>query len=294
MNKTRLVHGLLRFCAGLPLRLNHALGAAIGQLHAWLPNRMRAVTRANLALCYPDADPAWRRALEVQSLRQTGRTLTEAGPLWLWPAQKSLALVHEAEGEAAVRAAYAAGRGVIILGPHLGAWELTGLWCAEHFPMTSLYAPPKQQALEDLIRKARQRGGARLVPTDAGGVRALMKALRQGEMVGILPDQEPRQGQGEFAPFFGQPAYTMVLASRLAQKTGAAVFYGFAERLPKGRGFRLHFLPADPAIADADPATSLAALNAGVERCIALAPDQYQWSYKRFRKRPQGYPSVYD
>jgi KDO2-lipid IV(A) lauroyltransferase len=107
-------------------------------------------------------------------------------------------------------------------------------------------------------------------------------------VVGILPDQQPKQGEGEFAPLFGTPALTMVLLSRLAQRTGATVLFAFAERLQDGRGFRLHFLPAPPGVADPDLATAVAALNRGVEDCVRIAPAQYQWHYKRYSIRPPG------
>jgi len=119
-------------------------------------------------------------------------------------------------------------------------------------------------------------------------VRKLYKRLVDGGVVGILPDQQPKLGDGEFAPFFGTPALTMVLLSRLAQRTGALVLFAFAERLPRGAGFRLHVLPAPPGIADPDLPTAVAALNRGVEACVRLAPAQYQWHYKRYSIRPPG------
>jgi len=124
-------------------------------------------------------------------------------------------------------------------------------------------------------------------------VKALLQALKRGEVIGILPDQDPTEGQGVFAPFLGQPAYTMVLASRLSGRGNARAFLTFAERLPRGQGFRLHFIPAEADFYSADVDISAAALNRGVEACIHIAPAQYQWSYKRFRKRPEGMKGVY-
>lgn len=284
---------LLDAFAALPLRVNHALGAFIGWLARFIPSRMRHVTRRNLALCFPDMSEAERRRLERRSLIETGKTLTEAGPLWRWPRERLLGIIRETPGLEAVEQARADGHGIILLGPHIGAWELVGLYASIRWPMTSLYKPPKQAAMDAPMREARERLGATLVPTDASGVKALLQALKRGEVIGILPDQDPTEGQGVFAPFLGQPAYTMVLASRLIGRAPARAFLTFAERLPRGAGFRLHFIPAEDDFYSTDITTSVAALNRGVEDCIRIAPAQYQWSYKRFRRRPEGMKGVY-
>ncbi|MGK0673843.1 MAG: lysophospholipid acyltransferase family protein [Halothiobacillaceae bacterium] len=291
--QTRLANLLLDAFATLPLPLNHALGGLIGRIAAHIPNRLRHVTRQNLALCFPAMSAQERRRLERQSLIETGKTLTEVGPLWRWPRERLLEIVRETPGLELVEQTRAEGHGIILLGPHIGAWELVGLYASIRWPMTSLYKPPKQVALETPMRKARERLGATLVPTDASGVKALLQALKRREVIGILPDQEPTEGQGVFSPFLGQSAYTMVLASRLSGREQARAFFTFAERLPRGRGFRLHFIPAEDDFYSPDLTASTAALNRGVEACIRIAPAQYQWSYKRFRKRPEGMAEVY-
>jgi KDO2-lipid IV(A) lauroyltransferase len=158
--------------------------------------------------------------------------------------------------------------------------------------MTILYKPAKIAGLNTLIAGARARAGAELVATDRQGVVRLTRVLQQGGATGILPDQQPKEG-GVFAPFFGHQAYTMTLASKLAARTSAVVLFIFTKRLPKGSGYELFCLPADAEIADADTQVATAALNRSVEQCVRLAPEQYQWEYKRFRKRPEGEPSFY-
>jgi KDO2-lipid IV(A) lauroyltransferase len=170
---------------------------------------------------------------------------------------------------------------------------MAGLYIARRFPVTTLYRPPRVRELDAFIRAARERTGATLVPTDAGGVRALYRALAQGEVVAVLPDQDPGRGGGVFAPFFGQPAWTMALLSRLATRSGAPVFFGFARRLPRGDGYRLEFLPALAATTSVELTESAAAVNAAVEVCVRRVPAQYQWSYKRFKTRPPGEPRWY-
>ncbi|WP_297528876.1 lysophospholipid acyltransferase family protein [Thiohalobacter sp.] len=288
-----LVKILLRFCALMPLRVDHAIGALIGSLLAWLPNPLRRVSERNLDLCLPELPAAERRRLLRQSLVETARTALETGPLWLWPADRIRPLIVEETGTEAIDAARAAGRGVLLAAPHLGSWELAGHFAAWRWGVTSLYRPPRLAGLEDLMCRGREHLGARLVPTDAHGVRSLYQTLREGGVVAILPDQEPGSGGGVFAPFFGIEAWTMLLLSRLARKTGAAVFFGYCERLPGGR-YRMRFHPAPPDIADADPRTAASALNRGVAACVRECPAQYAWSYRRFRTRPPGEPPLYE
>lgn len=288
-----IIKALLHLLSLLPLRLNHALGGLIGSVMSLIPSGLRHVTRRNIALCFPGMTQAGQRRLARAALRSTARTATETAAMWLWPPARTLATVRETVGREHLDEALAKGRGVIIAAPHVGAWELVGLYCGEHHPMTSLYRPLRIHSLDALVRESRQRSGATLVPTDAGGIRSLYQALARNEMIGILPDQEPGTGSGVFAPFFGVPAYTMVLLARLARKSGAPVIFCIAERLPKGAGFRLHFRPAPAGIDDKDSGQAASALNRGVEQCVERAPEQNQWAYKRFRTRPEGEQRIY-
>ena len=173
-------------------------------------------------------------------------------------------------------------RDFIIAAPHLGCWELLNYWLARRTPLAILYRPPRQAWLEPMLVRARGALPVEQVRAEGTGVRTLYKRLAAGGVVGILPDQKPRAGEGVHAPFFGTPAATMVLLPRLARRTGASVLFAFAERLPRGAGYRLHFLPAPEAIADEDLDVACAALNRGVEDCVQLAFAQYQWTYKRW------------
>jgi KDO2-lipid IV(A) lauroyltransferase len=177
---------------------------------------------------------------------------------------------------------------VVIAAPHLGNWELLNQYLASRTPLTIVYRAPRRAALEAVLRRGRGAPGVTQVRAEAGAVRTLLRTLQQGGAVGILPDQQPKQGEGVFAPFFGIPAWTMTLLPRLAQRTGATVLFAFAERLADGGGFDVHFLPAPAGIDDPDPARAAAALNAGVEACARRLPAQYQWTYKRFGMRPDG------
>ena len=288
-----LVKWLLHFFAALPLPVAHILGTWVGWGLVLIPNDLRRIARINISICFPEMGPHERARLCRQTLIETGKTMAEVAAIWLWDGSRTLELVREVSGEEHLKRALAAGNGVILAAPHLGSWELVGLYCSAHYPITSLYRPPRMHQLGELVRHGRERLGATLVPADASGVRALYKALARKELVGILPDQEPGAGEGVFAPLLGIPAYTMVLLSRLAIKTQAPVLFAYAERLPRGLGFHLHFLPAPNNINSLPVETSVAVMNNMVESCVRKLPKQYQWGYKRFRTRAPGEKKIY-
>lgn len=288
-----LLKAVLRFFSWLPLRWNHALGALLGRLFYLLPNSVKRISEVNIARAFPQASQPERDQLLKNSLIELGKTTTELGPLWLWPKEKLLPLVKSCEGIEKIDQALQQGRGVIVLSPHLGAWEMMGWYWSVHHAITSLYRPPRIGSIEVFMRQVRERGGAKLVPTNMSGVKALRRALKQNEIVGILPDQDPGQSGGVIAPFFQHPANTMVLVSKLAQKAQCPVFFTFAERLDAGQGYRLHIIEADDAVADRDEQTAAQALNQGVEQCARRVASQYQWSYKRYKNLPKDYPNPY-
>lgn len=294
--RAHIIIALLWLLSWLPLSLQHRLGALLG---AWAARqsrlRMTQVSRINLALCLPQESMSRQQQLIKHSLQETGKTALELGTLWFSQPARLHRLMQFSEGEQHMEAAIQQGRGVILLTPHLGAWEMAGLYASRHYKITSLYRPPKLQGLETIIKRGREKLGARLVPTDQAGIKALFQSLRRGEVVGILPDQVPSEaGTGVFAPFFGQPAYTMTLVARLARKTGAPVIFTYAERLTHGRGFKIHFLPAPQHIDNADLIQAATALNLGVMQCVQANLTQYQWSYKRFKVVPTGSTTPYD
>lgn len=283
----RLLRTGLRLLGRVPLPALHALGAALGGLLWLVPNRLRHVTAVNLALVarqpgLPAATGAGLRA----ALAETGKSFIEVAKVWNGEPQRALALIREVRGLDHFEAALAARRGLIVAAPHLGCWELLNYWLAARTPLAIVYRPPRRAELEPLLVEARGALPVEQVRAEGAGVRTLYRRLAAGGVVGILPDQQPKQGEGQFAPFFGIEASTMVLLPRLAERTGADVLFAFVERLPRGRGYRLHLLPAPAGIADADLRVACTALNQGVETCVRLAFDQYQWHYKRYSRRP--------
>lgn len=200
---------------------------------------------------------------------------------WIW-ARSPQELVRRVRCEQAelLDAAEAERRGILFLTPHLGAFEMTARYYASRRPITVLYRPPKRAWLRSLVAAGRRGAGLRAVPVGGAGIRAMLRALRAGEAVGLLPDQVPGGGQGRWVPFFGRAAYSMVLPERLAAQTGAAVVLAVGERLAGGRGWRLHLERLD------GPPTP-ERLNACFERLVRLLPEQYLWAYNRY-KRPAG------
>ncbi len=290
--RSTLLKLLLQLCGYLPLTVCHLLGGVAGRL-LLLPNTQRRVAQINIQHCFPQLDDQQQQQLLRRSLIETSKTLFETGRLWLGPKQRFSSLIGQVSGEAIINTAREQGRGVIVALPHLGSWEVVGLYCSSRYPTTSLYRPPRMAQLERTVRHARERFGATLVPTDARGVRALHKALKRNELTMILPDQDPRDGAGEFAPFCGIEAKTMTLLSRLAQKSGARVVLAYGERLPHGRGFHIHFIQAPDRFYSRDLKQSVTALNQLITAAIEELPQQYQWGYKRFRSRPEGAEPLY-
>lgn len=278
--------------AMLPLKIIHILGSAMGKL-SWLSNsRIRRIAEKNIQLCFPELNRSQQEELVKKSLYETGKVILETGKMWLGNSKKTLSLVKSTKNQSLIENAMAQHRGVILALPHYGSWELTGLYCAEHYPTTSMYAPQLDIRVEKLIQQARQRTGAKLVPIDNSGIRALTKALKQGELISILPDQSPKNN-GIFAPFFGHPCYTMTLLSKLAQKNNAVVIFAYAKRLKDSSGFEIIFREASQDISRLPLEESVAEINKNIEKLIRETPYQYQWTYKRFKEQPEGQPSIY-
>jgi len=277
---TPLIHRL----SGWPLSILHALGGALGWAGYLLSPTYRRRFRANVAQAGVDPG-AWRPAIA-----EAGRLLMELPSLWMRPAGESILPIVRWDGDALIDAAHAQGRGIVFLTPHMGCFEVTAQAYAEcyagrHGPITVLYRPARKPWLRELVDTARARPGLATAPATLSGVRQMMRALHRGEAVGLLPDQVPPDEMGVWAPFFGKPAYTMTLASRLAQHTGAVLLLAWGERLPKGRGYVVHLAPFDealPAGASAQ-AESAAAVNRAMERLIRRCPQQYLWGYDRYK-----------
>ena len=282
---------LLKIISLLPLGLARFFGCIMGIIMTVFPNAAYKTTRQNLDHCLPDKSPQAKTALAKARMKHLGQAFFETPGLWRRPSGWLQSKIVAVEGESYLKDAIANDRGTILLIPHQGNWEVIGLWVAKQAAMTSLYQPPKNRLLGNWIKKSRERTGANLVPTNVRGVAALLKALNRGEIVAILPDQQPPKASGDFAPLFGKPALTMTLAYNLLKRSNSQALFCTALR-EKG-GWGLHFVPADQAIYSEDQVISLKAMNKGVESIATQAMDQYQWEYKRYRTQPEGCSSIY-
>ena len=277
---------VFRFFSVFPLWLLHIMGAAMGWVAFAASPTYRRRFLANAALA------GYSFGAVRAAVAHAGRMVAELPRLWL-----GAPLPCRIEGEACVEQGYAAGRGILYLTPHLGCFELSAQaaarrWSAERGPITVLYRPARQAWLAKVMETARNRPGMLAVPTTLAGVRQMIKALRRGEAVGLLPDQVPPEGQGVWAPFFGRDAYTMTLAVRLAQQTGAAVVLARCERLSWGRGYVTHFEPLSAPLS-ADMEQAVRQINQAMEHLIRQCPEQYLWGYARYKQpRAEALPAA--
>ena len=270
---------LFRFFSHLPLPLLHNLGAVAGWL-AWL---LSATYRRNFARHIAQAG---MNEAKAAAIAEAGKALLELPKIWLRPQDEVVARVVKVSGWELVEDAWRAGRGILFLTPHLGCFDIIAQYLAVRMKLTVLYRPPKLAWLKPLMEEGRGGGDLHLAPADLSGVRLLLRALKRHEAIGMLPDQVPGMGEGVWANFFGRPAFTMTLAARLTETGQASVILTYAERLPRGAGFHMHFLPPQNEL-DGSLEQRVAALNRAIEALIRRCPGQYMWGYNRY-KAPRG------
>ena len=268
---------VFRALSFMPLWMLHALGAVLGWLVFLVSKTYRQRFMAN----------ATQAGLGVSNIlpavAAAGRLVAELPRLWM-----GRAVAIQWQGAQHIDKALQAGRGIVFLTPHLGCFEVTAQAYAKRYgqqgkPMTVLYRPPRKSGLGALVGAARQRPGLHTAPATLAGVKQMLKALKHGDCVGVLPDQVPPQHQGLWTPFFGKPAYTMTLSARLAQQTGATVLIAWGQRKPWGRGYTVHVEPLDAMLSE-DLATATLQINQAMESLIAQCPSQYLWGYDRYKQ----------
>ena len=276
---------LIRWISGWPLRLLHAVGGVLGWI-VWLSSpTYRRRLRQNAELAGVPAQ-AWRR-----SIAEAGRMVAETPWLWLRADNDVVERMVTWRNPEILDAAVAKGGPLVILTPHMGSFEMAGRAYAVRYghrqPITVLYRPARQRALREFQESARERPQMHTAPASLAGVRQMLRALKRGEAVGLLPDQVPPDGQGVWAPFFGKPAYTMTLATRLMQQANAEFHVLRCERLPRGTGYVIHVSqPLRIAALGTDgPALVEAAtvINETMEQIILKDPGQYLWGYNRYK-----------
>jgi KDO2-lipid IV(A) lauroyltransferase len=269
---------LFRLLSRLPLPVLHLSGAALGWLVYLVSPSYRNRLKNNIERA-GFADHA------SSAVAEAGKSVLELPFIWFAAPQRVLKSATIENWEL-VQKALDAGKGIIFLTPHLGCFEISAQAVAARAPLTVLYRPPRKAALKPLVEGARARTNLFLAPANLSGVRTLLKTLKQGRLIGLLPDQVPQHGEGVWADFFGKPAYTMTLSAKLHQMSGAPIILAYAERLPRGRGYVLRFVPFEENLGTS-PEQQARAINAAMEQLIARCPAQYFWSYNRY-KTPAG------
>lgn len=285
----KLYYRLASVLTHLPWSWQRALADGVAWLWRRIDARESRVTRRNLELVYPELPAAERQRLHRDILHTTARQTLETLYLWTHPPANNLQRhLVERHGQALYDAALAAGKGVIVVAPHYGNWELLNQWLASRGPFAFVYAPPANTTGDAFLQRVRSGDNVRQVRAEGPAVRQLFKVLKDGGAVAILPDQQPKNGDGVFVPFFGLQALTMTLVNRLAERTGATVLFAWCERTGPNLQFALHVEPAPAEMADPDLQVAAGTLNAGIERIARRDPSQYQWTYKRYTLRPPG------
>jgi KDO2-lipid IV(A) lauroyltransferase len=269
---------LFRFLSVFPLPLLHGLGAALGWLVYLLSPSHRRRMRENMARA------GFSQHLS-QAIAESGKSLVELAFIWCAPAER-VARHATLDNWELVQAALERGRGIVFLTPHLGCFEIVAQQIALRTPLTVMYRPPRKAALKPLIEGARARENLMLAPANMSGVRIFAKCLKKGQPIGLLPDQVPQEGEGVWADFFGRSAYTMTLPAKLALMGEAELIVTYAERLPHGKGYIVHFVAFDKAELGDTSASQALAINASMEKLIARSPSQYFWSYNRYKVPP--------
>jgi Kdo2-lipid IVA lauroyltransferase/acyltransferase len=279
--KQRLLAGLAFAAAKtsslLPLPLLHAFGIAVGWGIYWLDIKFSRRICTNIKTAGLAQNRAALKQLIRQNVAETGKSILEALAIWMKSECTVLRWVTHCEGWNHVESALTAKQGIVFLTPHLGCYEITARYYAAKHPITVLYRPPRKSWLTNLVGEGRERSQTKLAPTNLSGVRSLLKALKSGEAVGILPDQVPDLGDGVWASYFDTPAYTMNLVDSLVRSTHAKVLLAYGERLSWGRGFVIHITPLNSG-------SSPQEINNAIEALVRRKPSQYLWSYQRFKQ----------
>ena len=283
--KDRLSLVLMRFFSRWSLPALQRLGGFLGVIIAQFKNGSQYQTVfKNLCLCFPEQTEQWHHEKTRETLVATAKTAFEFTKTWGMPTDYSVNKIRQVHGVEIFNTALAEGKGVIAIVPHWGTWEFMNAWINTFTSPIIMYKPGKQPGVDLFVAEARGRLNATVVPTDDGGVRSLFKGLRKGAFTAILPDHIPNEQGGIFAPFFGINTWTGVMVPKLVHRTGCRVIVMGCLRREDGEGFDIYFLPADPDISNEDLLTATTAMNRSMEMLIRMAPEHYQWNYKRFKK----------
>lgn len=284
----------VRACGKLPLPLAQIIGSLLGHVFWYLPTETKQVVQRNIDLCWPHLGDSARKRLAKKSFFEFFITALEMPTLWMQPFAKNRQYVKEVVGEPILDEALASDRGVILVIPHQGNWEFCNHFMAAKSDVVALYQPAKLPEIDQIMAERRSQARTSVVPTNLRGIRTLLTHLKSGGVTAIFPDQEPEPSGGLFSPFFGVSALSTTLVSKLLKQTKATPILMSAQRIGVGKGYRINIQACPTELTDPNTQTSVDCLNKITEELICSFPEQYQWSYKRFKRRPEGAPKIYD
>ena len=274
-----MIRLFLAFCSLLPLRANHSFGAFLGQLLFIFNSDAKNASKQNLEICFPNLSPGELRKLLKKVLIETGKSLTESGLIWNQSFKENTKLIRNIHGENYLDSP----KKTILLVPHIGCWEITGRVIAEKRKITFMYRPLRSSKQNEYLFARRNQGNLTMASADKSGILKIQRALNNGELIGMLPDQDPGKDGGIMTPFFNKEVNTMTLLARLAKKHNAQVLMFWANRLEKGRGYDLNIEPVDLTGNGEDIESYTQVMNKSIESLIRKTPEQYMWGYRRFK-----------
>ena len=285
--------GFLKFIAIFSLKSAQNIGKIIGLIFFMLPSREKNTARKNIALCLADNSDEEKELLLKQTFIHSGMLGAEMALAWLWPTNRCYEQIKNIYHEDIINSALSEGRGVICVIPHLGNWEFISHYLGHNYPGVAMYKPAKIALLDKLVKNSRINAGIEVTPTNARGVKTILKHLKAGGTTFILADQEPAYSGGVFVPFFGVPALTMTLVYKLSQKTGARIIASYVVRRENNDGFDVKHKSGSNKLYSINEIEAVTAMNELIQSCIMEAPEQYQWTYKRFKRRPPDTARLY-
>jgi len=274
-----MIRLFLAFTSFLPLKTNHSFGSFIGYLLYLFNSEAKSVSKQNLEICFPSLSELELKSLLKKVLTETGKGLTESGLIWNQNFTDNAKLVRNINGEHYLDSS----KKTILLVPHIGCWEITGRVLAEKRNVTFMYRPLRSNKQNEYLFSRRNQGNLTMASADKLGILKIQRALNNGDLVGMLPDQDPGKEGGLMVPFFGKMVNTMTLLARIAKKQNAQVLMFWAKRLDRGRGYDLNLEPVDLHSNGDDLEDRVAQMNNSIESLVRRQPEQYMWSYKRFK-----------
>ena len=285
-NSQDTTYHLLKFISRQPIQISRLIAKGLaGLVNVLKISKTYSTIQRNLKIALPELSESARIQLTKQAIRNELCSYFEFFNIWGASTEKNIQRIHHVHGAEYLHEALALQKGVVLVVPHFGTWEIMNAWVAQYTQMTIMYKPVKSESANNFVRAARSREQAILVPTDESGVRQIFKALKQGGTTVILPDHTPNAG-GEMIPYFGIPLKTSNLSAKLIQKTKARALLLYAIR-NDNHGFDMHIEPMDENIYQGNADDGSIVIFKAVEDLIHRYPEHYHWSYKRFKANPK-------